>query len=59
MKREEILNVFKMLACSQGFYGRLLHSLETADEDSRDEFLSELEEQNFSDPVSLVMYLEC
>ena len=58
MKREEILNTFRQLAKGQGFYGRLLNSLEEADEESREAFLTELEEQDFKDPVDLVLYLE-
>ena len=58
MKKEEILNLFGVLAQSQGYYGRLLNSLMSADSDSREEFLSNLEEQNFSDGVDLIMYLE-
>ena len=58
MKREEILQVFAMLAQSQGFYGRLIQSIMSADEDRRDEFLYNLEQQNFTDAVQLVMYLE-
>ena len=58
MNREQILDVFRQLASSQGFYGRLLARINSADEDTRDEFLSNLEEQNFSDAVDLIMYLE-
>lgn len=61
MKRKEILNVIKDLSKSQGFYGRLLNRLESAksyDPDAYDAFMSELEAQNFSDAVDLVIYLE-
>ena len=58
MKRDAIIATFEMLARSQGFYGRLLRSLYEADEDQREEFLQDLENQNFSDPVDLVMYIE-
>jgi hypothetical protein len=58
MKREEILNTFRQLAQGQGFYGRLLNSLEEANEESRESFLKELEGQNFKDPVDLVLYIE-
>lgn len=56
MKRDEILNTFKMLAQSQGFYGRILQSLEEAD--NRDEILDKLEEMNFQDPVDLILFIE-
>ena len=62
MKMNEIMDTIKMLAQSQGFYGRLLRSLEEAYEENYDafmEFMNELEEQNFKDTVDLVLYLEC
>lgn len=53
MTREEILENIKMLAKSQGFYGRVLRAIE---ED--DSILDTLEEQNFNDVVDMVLYLE-
>lgn len=58
MKRDQILAAFRSLAMSQGFYGRLLDRIYAVDEDTRENFLAELEEQNFSDVVDLVMYIE-
>lgn len=58
MSREAILAAIENLAQSQGFYGRLLEVIRGASEEVRDEFLSTLEQQNFSDTVDLVMYLE-
>lgn len=58
MNREEILNTIRMLAKSQGLYGRLLRDIENAPEDVREEYLSKLERQNFKEPVDLVLYLE-
>ena len=57
MKANEILEAIKMLAQSQGFYGRLLHSIETSEE--RENILAELESLNFKDSLDLVMYFEC
>ena len=57
MKANEILETIKMLAKSQGFYGRLLNAIETSEE--RENILAELESENFKDPVDLVMFLEC
>ena len=57
MKANEILETIKMLAKSQGFYGRLLNSIETSEE--RENILAELESENFKDPVDLVMFFEC
>lgn len=53
MTREEILENIRMLAKSQGFYGRILRAIE---ED--DSILDTLEEQNFKDVIDLVLYLE-
>ena len=57
MKANEILETIKMLAKSQGFYGRLLNTIETSEE--RENILAELESENFRDPVDLVMFFEC
>ena len=59
MKKEEILNNIKMLANQQGFYGRILNTLEEMDESERNDVLQLLEEQNFQDVVDMVMYFEC
>ena len=58
MSREDILKTFRDLAQSQGYYGRLLEAIEKY-EDEGDALLTHLEEQNFSDPVDLIMYVEC
>ncbi len=52
MNKNQILNTIKSLARSQGFYGRMLNNI-------TDEGLDYLEEQNFKDPVDLVMFIEC
>ena len=62
MKIEEIKSTIKSLASSQGFYGRLLASMETMEEmfpKDYEEVVKELESQNFQDTVDLVMYFEC
>lgn len=62
MKREEILNIIKSLAKSQGFYGRLYMDVLYAQNnhpEEYEEFMSELERKNFKDPVDLVIFLEC
>lgn len=61
MTRNEILNTIKDLAKSQGFYGRLLYNLESAESynpEYYEAFMTELESQNFSDAVDLIIYLE-
>ena len=62
MRFEEIMESIKSLASSQGFYGRLLASMETMEEmfpQDYAELVEELESQNFENAVDLVMYFEC
>ena len=62
MDRNDILNVIAELAYSQGFYGRLLRSireLEDSDPEAYEEAMCELEAQNFSEPLDVVLYFEC
>ena len=58
MKREEIMEIIKGLASSQGLYSRLYRDLMELDEDEYDEVMTELESQNFKDGVDLVMFIE-
>ena len=58
MKREEIIEIIKNLAGSQGFYDRLYGDLMELDEDEYDEVMTKLESQNFKDGVDLVMFIE-
>lgn len=58
MKRDEILEVFRSLSQSQGFYGRLLNMFYSAPEKDKEAILSHLESQNFKDAVDLVLYIE-
>ena len=58
----EIKETIKSLASSQGFYGRLLASMETMEEmfpQDYEKVVEELESQNFQNVVDLVMYFEC
>lgn len=57
MKRNEILANIRMLANSQGFYGRLYRDIMEAD--NKEEILEYLENQNFGDVVSMIMFFEC
>ena len=56
-KREDILNLFKTLAASQGFYGRLLRDLRENPEGA-DEWLSYLEAQNFTNGLDVILAVE-
>lgn len=61
MKWDDIINVFQELACSQGFYGRLLRDLrelEGNDPDRFAEVVSHFEAQNFRDAVDVVLFVE-
>lgn len=51
MNHQQVLETLTMLARSQGSYGRMLESI-TA------EGLDYLAEQNFADPIDLIMFLE-
>ena len=62
MKMKEIKETIKSLASSQGFYGRLLASIETMEEMFPQDYkklAEELESQNFQNAVDLIMYIEC
>lgn len=58
MKWEQILNAFESLAKSQGFYGRVLDTINNLSEESLESVINELESQNFKDVVDLVMFME-
>lgn len=57
MNREEILSSIRSLSMSQGFYGSLYQFL-TNGTDEAEEYMYELEQLKFKDPVDLVMYIE-
>lgn len=51
MNKEQIISCITELSHSQGFYSRVLEVL-------NDELLTKLENQNFNDPIDLILYLE-
>ena len=53
---ELFFNTIKTLSNSQGFYGRLLHSLINMNEDERLELINNL--PTFNDAIDVVMWLE-
>lgn len=57
MDKEQILDVFRSLACSQGFYGRLLRDI-YEDQEWGIAYLNHLEEQNFRTELDLILYIE-
>lgn len=58
LKKDDIMNIFKSLASSQGFYGRVVSFLESLPENEKERNLRALEEQNFKDEVDLILYME-
>lgn len=61
MKIDEILNLFRSLAMSQGFYGRLLVNIEELkknDEESYENFVSMMESKNFQNPLDVILFVE-
>ena len=61
MDRYDILNTIAELAQSQGFYGRLLRDfmeLRDEDPDTYENVMTQLEAQNFGDPVDMVLFFE-
>lgn len=58
MNRNEIEQVFRNLAMSQGSYGRLLARIYDLSEEDQDEFWAEMEAQDFSDEIAVIMYVE-
>jgi len=57
MKREEVMSVIRMLSHSQGFYGRLLRSIEEADEGAKRAFFSQFKDCH-SD-LDVILKIEC
>lgn len=53
MNKDDILNLVSNLACSQGFYGRLLCDLQ---EDEG--FLQYLADKNFESEIDFICYIE-
>ena len=58
MKREQIENTLQSLAMSQGLYGRLLSQIYSLPEEEQEQVWQNLEEQNFKEPLDLVLYIE-
>ena len=58
MNRNDILRSIKMLAQSQGFYGRLYNLLTNGSDESK-QILDTMESQNFKDTVDMIMWIEC
>ena len=62
MKMNEIVSVIEMLSHSQGFYGRLLRSIQELKQENEAEYnelTNYLESQNFSDSLDVILFFEC
>ena len=62
MKMNEIMNFINEMSKQQGFYGRLYRQLidiKENDKDTYSEIVEQLEAQNFTDTLDIVMYFEC
>ena len=58
LSASEIYDGIKLLSRSQGFYGRILETLDEMDDSERQETLEKLESRHYSDIVEMVMDLE-
>ena len=58
MKRQQIENLFRSLACSQGMYGRLLNHIYSLSPEEQDAVWTELENQHFKSDLDVVFYVE-
>lgn len=56
MNKNKILENIRILAASQGFYGRLYQSIMESNE--KENILQYLENQNFTDAIDLILFLE-
>lgn len=62
MKRDQILSEIRLLAKSQGFYGKVLKTfkdMELNEPQKYDEMLNYLEEQDFKSTLDIVFFFEC
>ena len=58
----QVIDVIRMLSHSQGFYGRLLEEIlyaQVYEPNKFEEFKEIIEDQNFKDPLDVVLYFEC
>lgn len=58
---EDVINIIIMMSRSQGFWGRLLEyifEMEKEDADAYDNFVSVIEEQQFTNMYDVIRYFE-
>ena len=59
MNRDKIINLFKSLARSQGFYGRLLRNISDAEDRGEDLTGFFAQFADCKDDVDVIMKIEC
>lgn len=59
LNRDDIMSLFKSLASSQGFYGRLVRAINDASEEAREKFWQNLESKKFTDTLDVIIFIEC
>lgn len=59
MNRDELMAVIKMLAKSQGYYGRLLQGINGLSKSAYEYLMREWESKKFEDSVDFILYIEC
>lgn len=57
MNRERILELFRQLSMSQGFYGRLLRAIDNLDEEDRNSYLDSF--KDCKDELDVILAVEC
>lgn len=58
----QVIDVIETLSHSQGFYGRLMERIlyaQVYEPEVFEEFKEVIEDQNFKDPLDIVLYFEC
>lgn len=58
MKMEDILQLIKSLASSQGSYGRLYRDIINLPEDDYNNLKLELEAMDFKDSIDFILFIE-
>ena len=59
LNHDDIMSLFKSLARSQGFYGRLVRAINDASEEAREKFWQNLESKKFTDTLDVIIFIEC
>lgn len=59
MSGKQAIAVIRNLASSQGFYGRLLNTIENFTDEEMEKWNETIENQGFTDDLDLILWLEC